>query len=250
MLFFRIPPTAPGPLYRSVAEQLLAAVGDGRLKSGEALPGEHALCEQLGVSRITVRRALDDLVQRGVLERRRGVGTFVSERNRSAWRVQLTGVLEDVLTPSDHEIVAEVTGEPPADVLRLARLPAGTRLKVYEAVNRVGGVPLVHISYYFPPAVARHLSAKALAARTLVVHTVERALGCRVEFAEQVVEAMVASKPIAQALGIAPGTAVLRAIRAYYDTTGRLIEILEAAYHPDNYRYTATLYPRARLDPA
>jgi GntR family transcriptional regulator len=246
MLFFRIPSTAAGPLYRCVSEQLMAAVDDGRLKPGQALPGEYALCEQLGVSRITIRRALDDLVERGVLERRRGIGTFVSEENRSAWRVKLTGILEDVLTPSDHEIVGEATREPPADVQRFARLSPGTSLKVYEATNRVGGAPLVHISYYFPPAVARHLSTKKLAGPSLVIDTVQRALGCQVEFAEQIVEPMIATKAIAKALGIAAGVAVLRAIRAYYDTTGRLIEILDAAYHPENYRYTATLYPRTR----
>ena len=248
MLFFKIPTTASGPLYRCVCEQLLAAVGDGRLKAGQALPGEHALCEQFGISRITVRRALDDLVQRGILERRRGVGTFVSAENSGAWRVQLTGILEDVLTPSDHEIVSEMTREPPADVLRFARLAPGTRLKVYEAKNRVGGAPLVHISYYFPSEIARHLSAKTLAGPALVINTVERAVGCQVDFAEQVVEPMIASKAIAQALGISAGAAVLRAIRVYYDTTGRLIEILDAAYHPVNYRYTARLYPRARPD--
>jgi DNA-binding GntR family transcriptional regulator len=249
MLFFRISAAARGPLYRNVSEQLMAAVGDGRLSPGHALPGEHALCEQFGVSRITVRRALDDLVQRGVLERRRGVGTFVSPESSGAWRVQLTGVLEDVLTPSDHEIVAEATREPPAEVLRFARLAPGTRLKVYEAVNRVGGAPLVHISYYFPPDIAQHLSAEKLKGPSLVVNTVERALGCQFDFAEQVVEPMIASKAIARTLGISAGAAVLRAIRAYYDTTGRLIEILDAAYHPENYRYTATLYPRTRPKP-
>lgn len=248
MNFFKIPATAPGPLYRRVSDQLMAAVSDGRLKPGEALAGEHALCEQFGVSRITVRRALDDLVQRGVLERRRGVGTFVSEGNRGAWLAKLTGVLEDVLTPSDHVIVGEHMAEPPADVLGFARLPAGTRLKAYEATNRVAGAPLVHISYYFPPEVARHLSAKALAGPSHVVNAVERALGCQVDFAEQVVEAAIASKAVGQALGIAVGAPVLRAIRVYYDTTGRLIEILDAAYHPANYRYTAILYPRARPD--
>lgn len=248
MHFFRIPATTPGPLYRRVSDQLLAAVSDGRLQPGQALAGEHALCEQFGVSRITVRRALDELVQRGIFERRRGVGTFVSEQNRGAWLAKLTGVLEDVLSPSDHAIVNESTAEPPAEVLRFAHLPAGTQLKVYEATNRVGGAPLVHISYYFPPEVARHLSAKALAGPSHVVNAVERALGCQVDFAEQVVEPAIASKAIAQALGIAAGAPVLRAIRAYYDTTGRLIEILDAAYHPVNYRYTATLYPRTRPD--
>src|SRR5271156_6808002 len=72
--------TAAGvPLHRQLFLVLHDEIDRGVIAPGEALPTEHTLCDQFGVSRITVRRALADLAQQGYIERRQGVGSFVRE---------------------------------------------------------------------------------------------------------------------------------------------------------------------------
>lgn len=70
--------SSPIPLYHQLAERLTAAIGSGRFAIGERIPSEHALAETYGIGRPTVRQATELLVRRGVLQRRRGAGTFVA----------------------------------------------------------------------------------------------------------------------------------------------------------------------------
>ncbi|MDR3536435.1 MAG: GntR family transcriptional regulator [Acetobacteraceae bacterium] len=233
------------PLYRQVSDKLLDEIAQGRIAAGQALPPEHALCSQFGVSRITVRKALDELVARRIVVRRQGVGTFVEDADHSTWSVTLTGVLEDVLTPHHLTLARKAEVRPEPDVLVFAKLPPGTKLRLFEGTNHVeSGMPLVHLRYYFPAWVAETLTAEALSGPTHAIKVVEQRAGCRVDHADQIVLPEIATGHTAKSLMVPEGTAVLRAIRVYFDTQSRLIEILDAAYHPKNYRYTARLYPR------
>jgi len=71
---------SPVPLYRQLADRLSAAIERGRFPVGERIPSEHELSRRYGVGRPTVRQATEVLVRRGLLQRRRGAGTFVCER--------------------------------------------------------------------------------------------------------------------------------------------------------------------------
>ena len=233
------------PLYRQVSEHLSKMILRGEFISGAALPSESSLCSQFAVSRITIRKALDELVTQGLVTRRRGVGTFVSEPDRIAWSVTLTGIIEDVISPTRMKIHGEKVAVPPADVLRFAGLPGGTRLKRFEGTNYADGrTPLLHAYYYFPEHVAKHLSAEALTGAVQAIIYVQQRIGILVDHAEQVVQPTNASTIVASRLHLPTGTAVLRATRVYYDADQRPVEIFEAFYHPVHYRYTATLYPR------
>src|SRR6202051_1153079 len=76
--------TASGvPLHRQLFLVLHDEIARGAIAPGDALPTEQSLCDQFGVSRITVRRALADLAEQGYIERRQGVGSFVRARDRS-----------------------------------------------------------------------------------------------------------------------------------------------------------------------
>lgn len=234
------------PLYRQVSDSLRRAIMAGEVRPGEALPTEDALCASYGVSRITVRRALDELAERHLIVRRRGVGTFVADAKASTWSVTLTGFLEEVLSPNRLTLVRTATVRPAADVLDFARLPADTRLVLFEGTNHVAdGGPLVHLHYYFPTWIGARLTGAMLSGSAHVIRVVERVGGVELDHAEQLVLPTIASGRIARQLRVRSGTPVLRAIRVYYDASQRPIEIFDGAYHPTNYRYTARLYPRA-----
>ncbi|MDE2515295.1 MAG: GntR family transcriptional regulator [Rhodospirillales bacterium] len=224
----------------------MAEIVAGAFPPDSALPTEHALCARFGVSRITVRKALDELTARHLVQRRQGIGNFVREKPRDAWSATLTGVLEEVLTPSDLHLRHEGDRIPPAELLDFAKLAPRTRLHCYEGVNYVAasGAPVVHVTYYFPDWVAARLNAASLTAPIPVSAVVQQRTGTLLDHADQIMVPAVAPPRIAKRLKIETGTPVLRAIRVYYDTQGRLLEILDATYHPTHYRFTAHLTPR------
>ena len=85
--------SSPLPLYHQLAEELLAQIRSGRLGAGQKLPSEHALAEQYGVGRPTVRQATDSLIQRGLIVRKRGSGTFVRQVPAQVDLFSLAGTL-------------------------------------------------------------------------------------------------------------------------------------------------------------
>ena len=85
--------SSPLPLYHQLAEELLAQIRSGRLGAGQKLPSEHALAEQYGGGRPTVRQATDSLIQRGLIVRKRGSGTFVRQVPAQVDLFSLAGTL-------------------------------------------------------------------------------------------------------------------------------------------------------------
>ena len=86
---------SPVPLYHQLAEQLSAAISDGTLQPGDPFENEVALAQRLGLSRPTVRRAIQEMVDQGLLVRRRGLGTRVANRKVHR-RAELTSLFDDL----------------------------------------------------------------------------------------------------------------------------------------------------------
>lgn len=230
------------PLYRRIADDLVARIRDGRYAPGARLPTEHELCRQHGVSRITVRKALEILVAGHYVLRRRGIGTTVRPHDPDCWAVTLTAPLHEVLPPLRMVLLRQATVTPPADLLRLAGWKRGARLRVFEATNHVAsGAPLAHIGFYFPLDLARHMTGAMIEGPLPPSRLVGQRFGERVDSALQVVEATTASSKTARHLRIPPGTPLLRALRVYLAQDGRSIYAMDCLYHPRHYRFTARL---------
>ncbi len=234
------------PLYRQVSNDLAQAILRGTIPAGAAVPTEEALCAQYSVSRITVRKALDELEERHLVVRRQGVGTFATGPERSSKQVTLTGYIDEVLSTNRLVVMRRALVRPPAELLEHVRIADHVRLQLFEGVNYVtDDAPLVHLRLYYPPDIARHVTAAGLAGPLPPIKYVEQQADVQVHHAEQIMVPAVVTGTIAKRLKLKAGTPVLRAIRAYYDTDDKPIEIFDACYHPSHYRYTATLYPRA-----
>src|SRR4051795_8884724 len=87
--------SSPVPLYHQLAEQLMASIADGRLQPGDPFENEMALAERLQLSRPTVRRAIQELVDQGLLVRRRGLGTTVANRKVHR-KFELSSLFDDL----------------------------------------------------------------------------------------------------------------------------------------------------------
>ena len=246
MAFDGVPSPALVPLYRRVSEDLAQAILGGTIAAGAPVPTEEALCTRYGVSRITVRKALDELALRRLVVRRRGVGTFAGGVEQNAKSVMLTGYIEEVLSPNRFVMMREAVVRLPAPIAEYAHLPGDMRVHLFEGVNYLAdGAPLAHLCLYYPIDIGVHLSARALAGPLPPIKYLEQALGLHVHHANQIVVPASVTGRIAKRMRLKTGTPVLRATRVYYAADGKPLELFDAHYHPDHYRYNATLYPRA-----
>src|SRR6202008_577796 len=90
------------PLYAQVENVIIGRISDGSLPAGSRLPSEHSLVQEYAVSRTTIRAAIQSLVQRGLVEIRRGKGTFVTNPKISQELTELTGFVEDMQVLGRH----------------------------------------------------------------------------------------------------------------------------------------------------
>ena len=110
---------AAGPLYQQIVDGFRRAVSEGRLEPGSALPSFRALAEELMVSLITVKRAYEELEREGIVYRRQGLGTFVSDRGDAASREAKLNTARELFARAARE--AAEAGLNPADIESLAR---------------------------------------------------------------------------------------------------------------------------------
>jgi GntR family transcriptional regulator len=106
-----ISPAAPGPLYAQIVAGVKREVAAGRLAAGDALPSFRALAEDLMVSLITVKRAYEELEHDGIIYRKQGLGTYVSEdgaaRSRAVHRAEVAALLKQAVNAAAHAGMAD-----------------------------------------------------------------------------------------------------------------------------------------------
>jgi GntR family transcriptional regulator len=239
----------PIPLYYRLEQDLRdrsrAAVSPG----APPRPTEQRLCEAYGVSRITVRRALDSLLASGLIARRQGVGTFVNEPGATVRSLKLIGSLDDITAHGaeiSYTVLAKETAAAPPLVAEALDLPVGTPVTRLEIVFALRGEPLAHAEFYCPGEVGHLIDDADLDGQSSLVAVVERKLGRPIERADQTVEAALAERRVAGHLAVRPRAPVLEVNRTYYTDTDRPVVAAVVRYHPERYRYTVQLFANAR----
>jgi GntR family transcriptional regulator len=201
-----------------------------------------------GVSRITVRKAIDNLAKEGWLLRQQGRGTFVQiSRARAAGSLDINDVRSQVagLAAATEVRDLTVTDIDPDDETR-ASLGLEEQARVQRAthVRTVQGVPLGLITTYVPLDVARRVDPAEMARQPMfeLLGTV----GIRVARADQFIGATLAGVEAARALGVEVGAPLLRLSRIVFDDEDRPVERVVALYRADAYQYHMTLEHHAR----
>ena len=214
------------------------------LRPGDALLGERQLEEQFGVSRITVRRAISDLVQDGALVRIKGKGTFVSHGLvRST--LHLASFNEDMraagFEPSTRVINASTAEPPAAAAAEHLGLAAGEAAYQVRRLRLANGAPVSVDESWLPPGPLPGLLSEDL---TGSLYRVLAASGHPVQHVEQTVEAAAAPEEIAALLDIEPGAPVLLFRRRSFtgkDDPGTPIEYAVSTYRSDRYQVSMRL---------
>ncbi len=216
-------PSSPVPLYHQAARVLEEAIEDGRLPRGGRLEGEIYLAEKLGISRPTMREAIKRLVEKGLLIRRRGIGTIVAPKPvRRA--VALTSLYDDLKEagrePRTRVLSFEEVPCPP-EVAEHLGVPASTTVLRFERL-RAAGLDPIALMRNFIPADLLEMDRDSLERAGL--YELMREAGIAPHVANQAIGARKAGAEEAELLEIEPGDPVLTMNRVAYDPNGRPIE--------------------------
>ncbi|WP_344396475.1 GntR family transcriptional regulator [Actinomadura alba] len=234
---------SPVPLYFQLAQQLEAAIRDGVLAPGTRLENEVLLAHRCGLSRPTVRHAIQHLVDKGLLVRKRGVGTQVVQAQvrrpieltslyddlAAAGRVPRTEVLELAPVRPEDEVAAELGTAPGSDVLRLRR------------IRFTGAEPLAVLTNYLPRDIAAVTGDEL---RRHGLYELLRRAGVNLRIANQTIGARGATAAEARLLDERRGAPLLTMTRTAYDDKGRAVEYGTHVYRASRYSFALTLVER------
>ena len=249
----------PLPKYHQVYLLLREQLHEGRFAQG--LPGEFALMDQFGVARVTVRRALQQLADEGLIQRHPGRGTRalatssvprhspVRGKPPVEKKAQLSGLLENLVSmglQTSVKVLSVHTLPAPDDVAHHLDVPVGALVQKAQRVRSTRAGPLSHITTWVPDAIASRISRKDLSRKPILL--LLEAHGVEVGRAEQVVTARLADADVAPHLDVAVGSALLAVQRLIYDTQDRPIQWLHGLYRPDRYEYRMQLSRIGSID--
>lgn len=237
------------PLYRQLEERLAAQIYDGTYGPDALLPSDARLGEIYGVSRITVRQAVDKLVASNLVRRRRGVGTFVVGPEQGVKTASLVGFIDDVHPHINFRLLRSERRVPPASLAGPMSLAEDEACSCFVNLNHVGKEPLSFVESYFPDEVGRFLGEVDFARHTPPSRLVEMRSGRSFSHAEQTMGAVEAPDEVARLLGLKPGQAVIRMERIYYAADRGVLEATVAHYHPQRYQFSIRLVPHAGSAP-
>jgi GntR family transcriptional regulator len=234
---------SPVPLHEQCRQLILNQIRQGELRPGDALPPERSLCEAHGLSRTTVRLAVLDLVQRGILQRVQGRGTFVTKRASPLDLHHLTSFSEDMRargrTPSAKVLFADLI-TPAASV---ASALNATGEVMYLKRLRYADAQVMGFHDTFLPEAYRLTEADLEQEGSL--HTLlARRYHLVLSTADETLEAGAATPEEAAHLKVPAGSPVLRIERLSYDAMGEPKEFCAMCYRADQYQYFARLVRR------
>lgn len=235
-------PDLPLPLYHQIFNILRDRVLAGDPPYGAQLPTEFGLAETFGVSRITAKRALDELASAGLVERQRGRGTHVIYRgNPKPVRGPLVGLLENL------HILAEETAAtvvefgrfiPPVQIRERFSLPPGERLSYAVRIRSRAVTPFGHYTSWTRTTDPEF---NEFALESTARLTLFERLGIQLKQVRQTLSAVNADAVVAMQLEVEPGSALLALERRSYDENGCLVDLLNILYRPDQFSYQMTL---------
>lgn len=234
--------SSPVPLYFQVAQIFEKAILDGQLKPGDRFENELALASRLNLSRPTTRRAIQELVDKGLLVRKRGVGTQVVQTPVHR-PVELTSLYDDLARAGQEpatKVLEYAIGPASDEVAGWLNLPPGAEVATMRRLRMSNGQPLAVMTNYLPAAIApdeEQLEQSGLY-RSL------RSRGVHIRLARQRIGARAASRDEARLLDEKPKAPLLVMERTAFDDSGRIVEYGSHVYRASHYYFDTTLVDR------
>jgi GntR family transcriptional regulator len=234
---------AGGTLYAQVESVLASEIGSKTLKPGHQLPTEDELIARFGVSRITVRRAIQNLVRRGLVEIQRGRGTFVASPKITQELTELSGFVEDMQAigrKATARLIDKTIVSASDTVARQLAVPKGARVVKIQRVRLGDGVPISFDETYLPLDLGKKVIKNNLAVEP-IFSLLERKYNIPLVEAEYKMEAVAAEAEIAAALRVQQGSPMFLIERTSYSTAARPVDYEKLYYRGDLVRFVTRL---------
>lgn len=226
------------PLYMRVQQSLRDTIRAGTLPPGSPLPSEKELEDEHGVSRITIRRALEELEREGLIERGRGRQARVAPLLTAAVNTRIEEELASILQIGrgmEAEVLSYGWRMPTAAVAQALEAPADEPVLQVERVRRRRDKVILHTLAHVPAAIGAMLPRDALAKSTML--DLLSARGIQPGSVEQEMRAAPSDPTVAALLGLEPGAPVFVMDRLVRDGSGRPIQRMIATFRWDSFRY-------------
>ena len=237
---------SPVPLYHRMYLVLRQRILDGRYPRDQPLPNEHEIAQQSGVSRVTVRRAMERLAAEALIERRRGRGTFVTAYSKAPhFEASLSGLLDNMLAmglKTQVTVLEFAYVSPPPAIQRDMGIGPSEIVQLAVRVRRYKNEPLCHLVTYVPERIGKTYKAADLSSVPLL-QLVEQAGVVTVE-ADEHITARLADPDVAGPLDVELGSPLLQVTRITRDVNGSPVEHLTALFRPDRYEYRLKMLRR------
>lgn len=222
---------SPVPYYFQVKEFLAEEISSGRWPVGEKLPSEPVLCSHFDVSRATIRQAVGQLENEGLVRPVRGRGTFVA-RPRSSWLIQSTASFHEEATRRGHDVRSQVlrceVAQLPAWATRTLDLPEGSTGVTVERVRSLDDQIVMYVQNYLPVEYAEAVLGADLERSSLYEVLQKGADEFVISGGRRVMDAEAADEWLADLLRIDPGTPVLFVESVSWDADQRPFECYQA----------------------
>jgi DNA-binding GntR family transcriptional regulator len=238
--FMDLDRSGPIPLYFQVAQKIEQAIMDGTLPAGSRLENEVALGERLGLSRPTVRRAIQDLVDKGLLVRRRGIGTQVVH-GQVTRGVELTSLYEDLARSGQKPSTALIDykiQKADAKIAEKLGVAVGANVLYVKRLRSADNVAVSILENWLPTEFTDITEAEL---NEFGLYQLLRSRGVTIRVAKQRIGARKAGSTESSLLDIEKNAALLTMDRTAYDNSGKAVEFGHHCYRPDLYSFEVTL---------
>lgn len=233
---------SPLPIYYQIEAYIKDKIVKGDLKTGDVLPSEREYSQLFEVSRMTIRQAINKLVNDGFLYRKKGSGTFVAEKKFEQALQGLTSFTEDMkargLTPSSYLLHFEII---PASIQVAATLQVAENTPVYEIkrIRLADDIPMALETCFISANLVKGLTEEIIAES--IYEYIEGKLQLNIGEATQVIEASLANETEIDLLHINKGAPILLIERCTYLTNGTPFEVVRSTYRADRYKFVSQL---------
>ena len=226
------------PLYYQLKEILRNKIENQEFREGDMIPSESEIQQRYGVSRATVRKAIQLLVNEGIMEKKRGKGTFVKLSKIEEKLPVLKSFTEEMAgRDASKKIISAAYIKAPAVIRARLKLAQGESVFSLKRLMLVDGKPLGVLHSYIPAKYRLSLEEDY----TKSLYRILEKKGIKLRNAEQTIEVSMSTQEEARLMGLKASVPTLVIKRLAYSVNGEIVEYVKGVYHGGRYRYNCSL---------
>ncbi|UOR10388.1 phosphonate metabolism transcriptional regulator PhnF [Halobacillus amylolyticus] len=234
---------SPLPMYYQIEEEIKQRIAEDEYRAGDMIPSERELSETYEVSRMTVRQAITNMVNEGVLFREKGRGTFVADKKIEQPLQGMTSFTEDMKSrgmdaSSKLLIFEKITA--PFDIARKLQIDEKADVYKIQRIRYADQKPMAIETTFIPVAMLPGLSERVV--QGSLYDYIERTKKLKIGKASQMIEATTADENQSSLLDVSALSAILHIERNSFLTDGTPFEVVKSSYRADRYKFISDIY--------